>query len=616
MKRCLRVLLKTAKWLLVVLLLYVGSLFFRSQRIPPGWIAAAVDARAPTNIVFSCSAASFGFRQGLDIRGVRVYDKERKNPLEPVVAADSVSVDFFLRRVRVVALRVPRLGDSYYDSPCVERNRRVKVRLPKLSAFAVSLVRPQVLGVAPESVRATVKTTRRRIEVSDIRLTWPDLDRRLALNGFVSADFDEQRVWGEVQGEARQTHIRPLLQVLDVPSALPYMDAFTGVVEPVPSACRWSADLTTGDFRITIALHPVLGRYNGVPMQRADGEIDLCIYTRGTNLNYRTTVGPLVASDPKGRPLQGKLVVDGTNDVVSLDFDCTSALPLASLLSIADCFNDGTLDCLVCDTPPVVSVAGRLATDAAHLDDNDLRGGVSFERGALFGMPLRDVSFDYRYRGSTVAFTNVAARGTDGGFYSGAAALDFPGLDPEKATFSLSAECRGGSLAELADALGSDFGGRNGVVDGAVELTGPISTNFYPALNGRGRIRVADERLSQMKLFMGLTDYLAKNVPGVAGLVNQSCASADYTIVDGVIKSDNISIEGDVFSIKAWGGYDIPADKLDFTVRVQLLRNDSFFAKLVRPVTFPFTKLLMEFKVLGSAHDPKWEYVSVLDRIL
>ena len=154
------------------------------------------------------------------------------------------------------------------------------------------------------------------------------------------------------------------------------------------------------------------------------------------------------------------------------------------------------------------------------------------------------------------------------------------------------------------------------MVNGTIELTGPVSTNMYPRLNGRGKIRVTDERLSQMKLFMGLTDYLAKNVPGVAGLVNQSQASADYTLKNGVLASDNIFIEGDVFSIMAWGRYDIPADNLDFSVRLQLLRNDSFLAKLVRPVTFPFTKLLLEFKVTGSVDDPKWTYVSVLDRIL
>jgi hypothetical protein len=119
-----------------------------------------------------------------------------------------------------------------------------------------------------------------------------------------------------------------------------------------------------------------------------------------------------------------------------------------------------------------------------------------------------------------------------------------------------------------------------------------------------------------MKLFMGLTEYLAANVPGVASLVNQSQASVDYTITNGVFASNNIFIEGSVFSIKASGTYDIPADKLDFTVRLQLLKNESFLGKLVHPVMFPFTKLLLEFKVTGSADDPKWNYISVLDRIL
>ena len=62
--------------------------------------------------------------------------------------------------------------------------------------------------------------------------------------------------------------------------------------------------------------------------------------------------------------------------------------------------------------------------------------------------------------------------------------------------------------------------------------------------------------------------------------------------------------------------FNFPTDKLNFTVRLQLLKNDSFLGKLVHPVMFPFTKLLLEFKVTGSAEDPKWSYISVLDRIL
>jgi len=611
-----RFLWKTVKWTFIVFCVYLGSLFFRDQRIPAEWVVSAVGSHVPSNVVFKCDSASFGFRHGVRMHGIRVYDSARENPLEAVLSADDVSVDFLARRVRAVGLRFPRLHDAYYRPGNLERNERVDVELPRVPSFMLTLVRPEILGVAPERVRAVVTITPRRLELSGLRLWWPDMDRPMSLDGFSYVDFDEQRVHGEARGEARQAHFRPLLVALDIPAALPYMDAFTGVSEPVPVVGKWDVNLVNGDFLMNIELHPVLGRYNGVPMRRVDGSIGLHVYTRGTNLNYNTSIGPLVAVDPKGRALEGRLLVSGTNDVVRLDFDTKSAIELKSLLGIADCLNDGTLDCVRCETPPEVTVRGSLSPDPARPEGNDLSGSVSFAKGSFFSMPAEDVSFDYAYRGREVAFDDIRLKGRDGGRYSGRAAIRLPAEGGGDPLFELSVEGRNGSLAELAGAIGVDFGNRRGSAEGKVDLSGPISTNLYPRLNGKGTIRLADECLAQMRLFMGLTDYLAKNVPGVAGLVNQSEASADYTIENGVLRSDNILIEGDIFSIKAWGAYDMTADDLDFTVRVQLLRNDSFLGKLVHPVTFPFTKMLLEFRVSGSVDDPHWKYISVLDRIL
>ncbi len=615
-KLFLRFLLKTVKWTFIVFCLFILSLCFRDQKIPSDWVVSAVSSSLPTNLVFKCDSVAFGFRHGIRITDIRIYNREKTDLVQPVVSADSVSVDVILRRVRVVALKIPRLHDGYYEPGNTERNERLELELPKLPSFTLSLVRPQILGVAPDRVRAEVKVKRHRIEVSEMHLIWPDIDRRMALDGSSYIDLDEQRVYGEVSGEARQAHIRPMIVALDLPVVLPYMDAFTGVTEPVRAGCVWDVNLVNADFKLHLDLHPVLGRYNGVPMRQADGVIDVYTYTRGTNLNYVTTIGPLVAVDPKGRQLEGKLSVRGTNDVVKIDFDAKSALEQDSLLPIIDYLNKGELDCVECITPPEVTVNGTLVPDVARQAENDLLGTVSFKKSKFFGMTLDDVTFAYAYKGDTVSFSNVKAKGRDGGLYTGDAELHFPGLDPEKATFHSLFECRDGSLAELSEAFGTDFGGRHGVINGFTELSGPISTNLNPRLNGRGKIRINDEQISQMKLFMGLTDYLAKNVPGVAGLVNQSQASADYTIVNGIVSSDNVYIEGDVFTIKAWGSYDIVKDNLDFTVRLQLLRNESFLSKLVRPITFPFTKLLLEFKVEGKVEEPKWKYISVLDRIL
>ena len=616
MKKAAIFLYKTVKWTFIVFCVFVGSLFFREQRIPPDWIVSAVSSRVPTNIVFKCDSASFGFRRGARVRGIRLYDSERMNPVQAVVSADSASVDVFLRRVRIVGLRIPRLHDGYYLPGNLERNGRLEAELPAVPSFTLTLVRPDILGIAPEKVVATIRSSGRRFEAKDVHVEWPDIDRAMSVGGFACLDLDEQRFRAEARGEARQSHIRPLLVTLDVPVSVEYMDAFTGVTEPIPVSAKWDVNLVNNDFRMLLDLHPQLGRYNDVPMRRVDGELGLSVVTRGTNLTCVTTVGPLSALDPKGRMLDGRLVVTLTNDVVKLDFDVKSGIELKDLLSIADCLNDGTLDFVSCETPPEITVVGTLVPDPAMQAENNLRGTVAFKRGIFFDSPVEDVSFSYTYVGDTISFDDISLRGSEGGHYKGRAKLHVPIADPDAASFSISTTCRDGSLGEIAEALGSDTGGRHGVVNSEVEFTGPISTNLYSHLNGRGKIRVTEGRLAQMRLFMGLTDYLASNVPGVASLVNQSQASLDYTITNGVFHSNNIFIEGDVFSIKATGSYDIPADKLDFTVRLQLLKNESFLGKIVQPVLFPFSKLLLEFKVTGTAEDPKWNYISVIDRML
>ena len=179
MKKAAKFLIKTVKWVFIVFCVFIGSLFFREQRIPADWVVSAVSSHVPSNIVFKCDSVSFGFRRGARMRGVRLYDRERADPVRVVVSADSVSVDFFLRRVRIVGLKIPRLHDSYYLPGNIERNERLDVEIPDVPSFSLMLVRPDVLGIAPERVVATVRTNPRRVEFEDVRVSWPDMDRAI-----------------------------------------------------------------------------------------------------------------------------------------------------------------------------------------------------------------------------------------------------------------------------------------------------------------------------------------------------------------------------------------------------------------------------------------------------
>lgn len=504
MKKCVNAVLKTMKWIFIVFCVYLLSLLFREERLPEALSESIIGMLAPDGVVVHCSSIGFGFRSGLSLRDIRVYDRGNTNSISPVLEIESVSVDHLSRTVELIGLKYERLPDSYYAPGNQEKNARVECTLPKLPHFNLILIRPNILAVCPERLTADVDVRRSRVDFSRMHLTWPAPETETSIDGFCYVDLDRQEIYGEINGLARQSQIRPLLVALDVPVSLPYMDGFTEVVKPVKSFCGWKVNLVNNDFDLWLELHPILGKYNTVPMKHADGRIHLHSYTRGDCLNYQTTVGPITGVDVKDRPLDGTVVITGTNRYNVVDIDTKSAMPVADLLKI---------------------------------------GG-----------------FTGRYVGDEVV---------------------------------------GDAKAKL-------------------QFRFPRAmTNNYEVLNGQGRIEIKDGHLLQLKLFAGLTKLLADYVPGVDFLVEQSQASADYTIENGVVKSDNIYIEGGVFSIKMYGQFDAPKDDLDFTVRVQFLKKDSLLGKyFLHPVTWPFTKLLLEFKMTGSPSDPHWSYVSVLDRVL
>ncbi len=607
----------TVKVAFIVFFVFLGSLFFREQRVPKSWVDRLSERLSPAGIVLQCDGLSFGFRRGLHASGIRVYDRGKKDFLTPAVSVRSLTIDPFRRKVRLDSLKYPRLPDSYYAvGECREKSGRLGFEFPDVPGFRLVLERPEILGLTPDRVTAQVNVRRKLIAVDGIRIDWPDKTHRMELDGSFRFDLVSQQAHGEVRGESTTAQIRPLIVALDVPSALPYMDAFTEIAEPVPAQGLFDVDLTNNDFRMRLDLKPKMGRYNGVPMSRAEGVLDLCVYTRGTNCNVTLGVDLPLALDPEGRKLTGGLTMKMTNEQVRLSYDVRSELAFRDALEIADFMDPEALGMVVCETKPVVTVKGVSGVSAADAGSNDLAFTARLARGSFMGLKLRDLETDFSIVGERIGFSRIEARGKTGGRYSGTAWLENPGYDGNRMTFGSRVACRGGSLEELADLFDFDLGRMEGVVDGWCELTGPASSNCVASLDGSGSIKIANGHLAQMKLFAGLTELLADKVPGVGFLVNQSEASADFTVTNGVFRSGNVFIEGGLISLKAWGEYDIPRDALDFTVRVQFLKSDSVLGTVVRPVTWPFSKLLLEFRAKGSLENPEWEYISILDRIL
>ena len=600
--------------------------------------ATSVLTKSMPGLLVTVESASFRFSRGVTLRNVRVFDREphpmRKEAAKPLVmSAERVDLglnlrsfpwsrETMLREVTLVGFRYPRLPEGYYIPDSIERpgepdfrevDAPVDLELPKIRPFRVKLVRPDILSVTPKRVDIPhVQFSPNGFRAEGIHLQFADSDTPMALDGRLELDLEAQRVTGEVHGTTRQHNVRPMLVALDITNSYQFIDAFTNIEPPVPAICRWDVNLRNNDLRLFLDLHPVGGRYEGVPLRNTDGTLDIRVFVRDTfqNADIHVDLSRVALAD--GSAMAGVVHYANTNDVGRVEFDVESHTSLGNALAIADVLNDGTLDALcITGTAPRVTLKGQVAVRPdLHPDLNNLRGTLAFRTGSLFDIPLRNVWTRFDVKGSEIRFSDARARSARGGGVTGDAVLAFEKCWTPPATFDVNLACTNVPLNDLAETFGFDPGEKSGTFDGRVRLQGPIGTNAVARLCGGGCISSRGGRLAQMKVFSGMTAFLARNVLGGEHLENLasldfSRSTCDFTISNGVLRTSNLVIEGRVLSIGAVGAYDIPNDQLDFSVRVKLLKWD--LGGLVSPISW-VSESLLDFRVSGSLDEPKWTY--------
>jgi len=75
-------------------------------------------------------------------------------------------------------------------------------------------------------------------------------------------------------------------------------------------------------------------------------------------------------------------------------------------------------------------------------------------------------------------------------------------------------------------------------------------------------------------------------------------------------------VEGNVFSILLRGSYTLETDAVDMDVRVNIMREGTVAGWLARVITFPITRVLLEFKLSGTATNPEWAYVTFVEKLV
>jgi hypothetical protein len=212
---------------------------------------------------------------------------------------------------------------------------------------------------------------------------------------------------------------------------------------------------------------------------------------------------------------------------------------------------------------------------------------------------------DYTFLGKNLPFDHVAGRllftdnrlqliDVDGKLFSG----DVRGgadisLARNDKSYRANLTLDGVDFPRLAD-LYFKYETARGRLSGAYEWTGVGSETRL--MQGTGTAKVTDGDIFAIPIFGPLSGLLSAIIPG-AGYSLARQASANFTIQNGIIHTDDFKVSGKLFGMIGHGDIHFLEDKLDFDIRIQ--------AGGAGVVLTPMYKLF-EYKGEGSIAKPNW----------
>ena len=584
--------------------------FYVAERPVPRETLSRLLAKLSTETdALDARNATFGLRQGLVLRKVRVLPKG-------IVAPEWFTADELHLSGGFRPDRPPR---EWIDTVIAHRVNIASLP-PHLSTGATNVASAALVIPAMrfDLVDATFLTMRfKRLQgyfrqergtniLEDLKIEWPGDRWPEDVTGTIRFDPASGLVEGQLTGHLLPERIYPLLKMLEANGVLDVARRFvfnSKPVEVVEARFRVAPAEPHYELRLTLAVTDFT--YDGVAVRNANS----MIVAEGSNDLTHITIQPLVCERPDGK-LSGGLTIDTLTS--NIDFIAQSDMPVDPLLRIIRVNINPAKYGIFFATPPRLTATGRIPLDG-NIDGVAFTGNMTAPTATVRRIPLQNLQCEFSMVTNSYTLRNVRTT-TAGGDVSGTLNLFIPSSDTQ-ASYRTSLKIDHLDVETFAGQLGFT-NSPTGKAFAQLDLASSFGINHDRLLGGSGDVRVEKGVLGRIPLFAGLTDYMARNVPGVSLLVSQSEARMPFTITNGLLRSDSLLVEGDVFSISGWGTYNIPADKLDFTVRTTVFKRKSWLGQIINVVTFPFTKLLLEFRAHGPIERPIWEYRGVIERIV
>jgi hypothetical protein len=248
------------------------------------------------------------------------------------------------------------------------------------------------------------------------------------------------------------------------------------------------------------------------------------------------------------------------------------------------------------------SITAKGVIDWDQMQTTDFTAEVAAETIELPMMHLTDCTGTVTGEGPLLAlndskFTLFEGKG-DGGF-----SLEI-GPQTEGLPFSVDLNLDQLNLLQIVQLMTTNTDVEvSGKLGGAIRLKGDLKQDFFESAQGDISLAITDSQLAQLPFLDGFTKTVRKVVPSF-NVFFFSGFSADYKLGEGVIKTDNTYLEGDVISAKARGQY---STKEGFDAIIQIQTFDSgHVSQVVRLATDPLLKLV-EIKLTGTLKEPSWK---------
>ena len=350
--------------------------------------------------------------------------------------------------------------------------------------------------------------------------------------------------------------------------------------------------------------------YRGVPLESADGELQI-----SSSVSSNVTVAENFFLAKKEEVFQGGFTYITAPDRTNITYEATSTFHPHALTAIVGVWTNLENEIYEFRPPFKIDVVGNSGIGPRF--GSHATFGMSFGTLSVGRIDVEKCAFTYHVDGNTNFLENLTGEWC-GGALTGKMAVQFPDDVQTNKIFNLTAKVVDAGfenvVGSIFDAPTRDSGGK---LSGNVVIERLTDSANKATMRGHGDLRITDGQLLRLQVFGGLSDYVARMIPGVDVLLSQTDFKSEFEIDNDVIHSDKVLLEGNLLSLNGKGDYRLDGT-LDYNVQLKFLKSHTLIHDIISIPMFLFTKFF-EFKLRGTREDPKWYPInfstSLFDRL-